>query len=140
MSELSINSALATAGLIFALLAAALHVFIFYLEAFAWEGEQARGIFGNTPEQARDTKFMALNQGFYNLLLAVEAILGALLGWLASGTLAGVGLALALFGTGSMLAAALLLFFTSKAHRGAAIKQGTLPCFAVVLMLIALVA
>ena len=37
-----------------------------------------------------------------------------------------------LFGTGSMLAAALVLALKSPAHRGAALKQGFLPMVAIV--------
>ncbi len=47
-------------------------------------------------------------------------------------TLPSAGLALLLFGVGSMLAAALLLFVTSPNKRSAAIKQGFLPLLAVV--------
>ena len=55
-------------------------------------------------------------------------IAGVVAYYLASPT---VGLTLVLFGTGSMLAAALLLFVTSPEKRGAAIKQGALPLVAV---------
>ena len=72
---------------------------------------------------------MAFNQGFYNLFLALEVFVGVLVYVFASPA---VGLALMLFGTGSMLAAALLLFITSPDKRSAAIKQGALPLFAVI--------
>ena len=71
---------------------------------------------------------MAFNQGFYNLFLAIEAFAGIAFYYLA---LRPVGLTLALFGVGSMLAAALLLFVTSPNKRSAAIKQGFLPLIAV---------
>ena len=111
-------------GMIAALLAAALHVFIFYIESFTWT-TRALSVFGMDRESAEATKEMAFNQGFYNLFLALQALAGV---FLASPT---VGLALALFGTGSMLAAALLLFVTSPDKRSAAIKQGALPFIAV---------
>ena len=117
-------------GMIAAFLAAALHVFIFYIESFAWT-TRALSVFGIDRESAEATKEMAFNQGFYNLFLAIEAFVGIAVYFLASPT---VGLTLALFGVGSMLAAALLLFVTSPNKRSAAIKQGVLPLLAVVIL------
>lgn len=114
-------------GMIAAFLAAALHVFIFYIESFAWT-TRALSVFGMDRESAEATKEMAFNQGFYNLFLAIEAFVGIAVYFLASPT---VGLTLALFGVGSMLAAALLLFVTSSNKRSAAIKHGFLPLIAV---------
>ena len=114
-------------GMITAFLAAALHVFIFYIESFAWT-TRALSVFGMDRESAEATKEMAFNQGFYNLFLAIEAFAGIAVYFLASPT---VGLTLALFGVGSMLAAALLLFVTSPNKRSAAIKQGLLPLISV---------
>ena len=114
-------------GMITAFLAAALHFFIFYIESFAWT-TRALSVFGMDRESAEATKEMAFNQGFYNLFLAIEAFAGIAVYFLASPT---VGLTLALFGVGSMLAAALLLFVTSPNKRSAAIKQGFLPLISV---------
>lgn len=115
-------------GMIAAFLAAALHVFIFYIESFAWT-TRALSVFGMDRESAEATKEMAFNQGFYNFFLAIEAFAGIAIYYLASRP---VGLTLAIFGVGSMLAAALLLFVTSPDKRSAAIKQGFLPLLAVV--------
>nr|WP_296533963.1 DUF1304 domain-containing protein [uncultured Actinomyces sp.] len=115
-------------GMIAAFLAAALHVFIFYIESFAWT-TRALSVFGMDRESAEATKEMAFNQGFYNFFLAIEAFAGIAIYYLASRP---VGLTLVLFGVGSMLAAALLLFVTSPDKRSAAIKQGFLPLLAVV--------
>ena len=41
-----------------------------------------------------------------------------------------------LFGAGSMLAAAVVLALKSPAHRGAALKQGSLPAIAVVCLVL----
>lgn len=117
------------AGLIFAAVAAFIHIYIFYLESIAWESERARAAFGTgSVEEARTTKFMAFNQGFYNLFLALLAIVG--IAAQAAGSSA-VGLTLAFAGTGSMLAAAAVLFIASAPHRGAAVKQGAFPLLAV---------
>ena len=102
-----------TAAMVLAVLAAALHVLIFYMESIAWEGPLARKTFGGTPEEARPHAFYAFNQGFYNLF-HVE-----------------LGAALILAGTGAMLAAAVVLALASAPHRGAAAKQGTFPLLAV---------
>ena len=115
-------------GMIAAFLAAALHVFIFYIESFAWT-TRALSVFGMDRESAEATKEMAFNQGFYNFFLAIEAFAGIAIYYLASRP---VGLTLVLFGVGSMLAAALLLFVTSPDKRSAAIKQGFLPLLDVV--------
>lgn len=124
------------AAAVFAGLAAALHIFIFYLESLAWEGETARKTFNTgTPEQARPFTFYAYNQGFYNLFLALQTIVGIAI-LLAGST--GIGAALILAGTGSMLAAALVLLLSSASHRAAALKQGTLPLLAVLATVVGL--
>lgn len=123
-------------GSVLALAAAALHVLIFALESLLWGTPRSQAVFGEqAPEEIAATRLMALNQGFYNLFLAVLAALGAIL--LLAGSTA-VGGALALAGTGSMLAAALVLLLASPAHRAAAIKQGTLPLLAVLALVIGL--
>ncbi|QPL06525.1 MULTISPECIES: DUF1304 domain-containing protein [Actinomyces] len=125
------------AGMVFAVLAAALHVLIFYMESIAWEGPLARSTFGGTPEEARPHAFYAFNQGFYNLFLALQALIGVALAALGH---TGVGAALMLAGTGAMLAAALVLGVSSAPHRVAAAKQGALPLLAVASTVVALLA
>lgn len=123
-------------GSVLALAAAGLHVVIFALESLLWGTPRSQAVFGQqSPEEIAATRLMALNQGFYNLFLAVLAALGAIL--LLAGSTA-VGGALALAGTGSMLAAAIVLLLASPAHRAAAIKQGTLPLLAVLALVIGL--
>ena len=124
-----------TAGMVFAVLAAALHVLIFYMESLAWEGPLARKTFGGTPEEARPHAFYAFNQGFYNLFLALQSLIGAALAALGY-TVAGAVLMLA--GTGAMLAAAVVLALASAPHRSAAARQGALPLLAVVCTIAAL--
>jgi len=122
-------------GLVLAALAAALHVFIFYLESVAWTSARARATFATTPEEAQVTKSMAFNQGFYNLFLALLAF-GGIIAFAAGSAV--VGLTLVLAGVGSMLAAALVLLVSSPDHRAAAVKQGLLPLLAVAGLAIAL--
>ncbi|WP_257210281.1 DUF1304 domain-containing protein [Actinomyces ruminis] len=131
-------NALLILGLVAAVLAAALHVLIFWMESIAWEGPLARKTFGGTAEQARPHAFYAYNQGFYNLFLAIEALTGAALMAVGSGTWQTAGTTLALYGVGSMLAAALVLALKSPAHRTAACKQGVFPLIAVVFLVLGL--
>ncbi len=123
------------AALIFAALAAVLHIYIFWMESLAWDGPQAKKTFGVPDSEREATRAFAFNQGFYNLFLAIAAIIGIIV------TTAGataVGLTLVLTGTGSMLAAALVLLLTSPSKRRAAITQGFLPLLAVIATVIGL--
>ena len=94
------------AGLIFAGLAALLHVYIWVMESLTWTTARTRATFGITEEEALATKELAFNQGFYNLFLAIVTVVGIVIGGLEYYDAA---LALILAGTGSMLAAALVL-------------------------------
>jgi putative membrane protein len=114
-------------AMILAVLAAGLHVYIWLLESFWWRG-RARAVFGTTSEQAEATRELAFNQGFYNLFLAVVSLVGV--GFLGAGNHP-VGAALVLAGTGSMLAAAVVLVSSDPTKRRAAITQGLLPLLAV---------
>ena len=116
------------AGLILAALAAVLHVYLFYLESLAWTSREARRIFRTTVQEAEQLRLLAFNQGFYNLFLALLVGIGAVVYATGSTT---VGLTLMLAGTGSMLAAAVVLALSSPAHRRAAVQQGTLPLLAI---------
>lgn len=116
-------------GLIFAGLAVVLHFFIFYLESFAWT-TKALSVFDMTPQSAEATREMAFHQGFYNLFLALIALVGILV---YSGS-PDVGSALIFSGVGAMLAAALLLFVSSPGKRSAALKQGIFPLLSLVFL------
>lgn len=124
------------AGMVFAALAGLLHVYIFWLESLAWGGARSRATFGvRSDADVETTRAFAFNQGFYNLFLAIAAILGIVLA--AAGAQA-VGVTLMLTGTGSMLAAALVLLFSSPDKRRAAVIQGLFPLLAVVSLIIGL--
>ena len=95
-----------TAGLIFAALAALLHVYIFVMESFTWTSPRTRATFGTTAEEAETTKLLAFNQGFYNLFLAIVTVIGIIA--VAMGHTA-VGASLVFAGAGSMALAAIVL-------------------------------
>ncbi len=122
-------------GLVFAGLAAALHVFIFYLESVAWTTPRARKVFGLSESEAVATRTLAFNQGFYNLFLALTVAVGIVL--VAAGATA-VGAALVLAGAGSMVAAALVLLLSSPEKASAALKQGVLPALGVMALVMGL--
>jgi len=119
------------AGLIFAGLAALLHVYIFVMESLTWTSPRTRATFGISEEEALATKELAFNQGFYNLFLAIVTVVGIVIGGFGHYAAA---CALIFAGTGSMLAAAVVLLVSSPDKARAAITQGTLPLIAIVLM------
>ncbi|GAA1943368.1 DUF1304 domain-containing protein [Microbacterium deminutum] len=126
---------------VFGALAALLHVYIFVMESVQWSQPRIWRRFG-VPDQATAdaTKPMAYNQGFYNLFLAIGAILGIVLFWAGGGDGAAAdvaGRALVLFSLGSMVAAALVLLTTGMKYLRAALIQGTLPLIGFVLFLFA---
>jgi putative membrane protein len=117
------------AGLALAGIAALIHVYIFYLESFAWTDRKTLATFGMTAQEAEAMRPMALNQGFYNLFLAIVTAVGIALA--ATGSTA-VGAALVFAGAGSMVAAALVLVVSDPSKRGAALKQGVVPLLGVI--------
>jgi len=131
-------------SLVAASLAALLHLYIFVMESFLWTTPRVRATFGITDDaQAEHTKPLAYNQGFYNLFLAIVTIVGVVL--VVAGGAGGAGsafeaspagTALLVAGTGSMLAAALVLLFSDRTKARAALTQGALPLVALVTLLI----
>ena len=65
------------ASLIFATIAALLHVYIFTMESITWTKPKTWKTFSITSQaDAETTKPLAYNQGFYNLFLAIGALIG----------------------------------------------------------------
>ena len=124
------------AALVFAALAALLHVYIFVMESLTWTTPRTRRVFGTGAQEAETTKLLAFNQGFYNLFLAIVTAVG-----IAAITMGHkqIGAALVFAGVGSMLAAAVVLLAASPDKARAAVTQGAFPLIAVALLVIALV-
>ncbi len=125
---------------VFGSLAALLHVYIFVMESVQWSQPRIWKRFGVPDQRTADaTKPMAYNQGFYNLFLAIGAIIGVVLIWAGGADSAGeiAGRALVLFTLGSMVAAALVLLTTGMKYLRPALIQGTLPLIGFVLFLFA---
>ena len=125
------------AGLVLAGVAALIHVYIFYLESFAWTEKRTLATFGMTAQEAEVTKPLALNQGYYNLFLAIVTGVGIVL--TATGSTA-AGAALVFAGAGSMFAASLVLVISDPTKRSAALKQGLVPLLGVISLVIGLAA
>ncbi|OBF57610.1 epimerase [Mycobacterium sp. 852002-53434_SCH5985345] len=123
------------AGLVFAALAALLHVYIFVMESLTWTSPRTRATFSTTAEEAETTKLLAFNQGFYNLFLAVVSGLGIAAIMLRHNA---VGAALIFAGVGSMAAAAVVLLLSAPEKARAAVTQGAFPVIAIVLLLLGL--
>ncbi|OBK23872.1 epimerase [Mycobacterium asiaticum] len=124
-----------TAGLVFAALAAVLHVYIWTMESLTWTSKRTRATFGTTPEEAETTKLLAFNQGFYNLFLAVVSGIG--IAALCMGH-RDIGAALVFAGVGSMAAAAVVLLISARDKARAAVTQGVFPALALVFLVIGL--
>ncbi len=125
------NLVLLIVAIVFAALAALLHVYIFVMESVLWTRPAIWKRFGlKSQEDAQTIKPMALNQGFYNLFLAIGVFVGFFL--LLHPTLHAAGAALVLFCCASMLAAALVLVISNPNMVRAAVTQGALPLLAVI--------
>ncbi len=119
-------------ALVFAGVAALLHVYIFVLESLRWEHPATRRTFGTTAEEAAVTAPLAYNQGFYNLFLAIGTAVGIAL----VDTNRDAGLALVLVGIGSMLAASLVLVVRDRSLARAAVVQGLFPALGLLALLL----
>src|ERR1700732_1410659 len=106
------------AGLVFAALAALLHVYIFTMESLTWTSRRTRATFGTTAEEAETTKLLAFNQGFYNLFPAIGTGIG--IAPIALGH-NGIGAVLVFAVVGSMAAAAVVLLASSPDKARAAL-------------------
>ena len=124
-----------TAALVLAGIAALLHVYIWTMESITWKQPATWKRFGVESQADADTNALfAYNQGYYNLFLAVVAIVGIVLvvadrdeaGW-----------ALVIAACGSMFAASLVLLSSSGSVRAAA-TQGTVPALAVLCAVLAI--
>jgi len=121
-------------SLVFAGLAAVLHVYFFFLESVAFRKPFAHRTFGVTDlAEVEVLAFPMLNQGFYNLFLAVGTgvgVIGVANGWVPQGT------TLVVFGCLFMVGAALVLLIARPRMARAAAVQGALPLLALLAALI----
>jgi putative membrane protein len=108
-------------GLVLVSIAALFHAYVFVLESLTWNTPRTRATFGvRSDEEARATRLLAFNQGFYNLFLAVGTEVGLVL--VVSGPRT-AGLAVIVFGAGSMAAAGAVLAVSQPKLIKAALLQ-----------------
>lgn len=123
-------------GFVFLLIAALIHVLIFRFESLSWSKPATWKRFGVASQSDADVvRPMAFNQGFYNLFLAVAIFVGTGI------VLAGhrdVGVAVALVGSLSMVAAASVLILSSPKLARAAVLQGAAPLLGSLLVIVGL--
>jgi putative membrane protein len=118
-----------------AVLAGIVHVYIFILESVIWTSPRVRRIFGvESDAAAQATRGLAFNQGFYNLFLAIGAILGVILVLTGSGA---TGWTLVVFSCACMLGASVILAGTGRRYLNSAFVQGTFPFIALLFAFIA---
>lgn len=122
-------------AIVFASLAALLHIAIFVMESVLWTRPAIWKRFGlKSQDEAQTIRPMALNQGFYNLFLTIGIVVGLLL--LPHAALDTAGLALIFFACASMVAAALVLVISQPKLARAALTQGLLPLLALIALVI----
>ena len=120
-------------AVVFALVAALIHVMFFVLESVVFRRPFAWRTFGIRSQQdAETTRDWALNQGFYNLFLAVGAAVGVLLATADDPATSGAGVGMVLLAMGSMLGAALVLLITKPAMLRGVVIQGVAPLVAII--------
>jgi putative membrane protein len=130
------NSALLVIGSTLIFLAAAFHVYVFFLESISWRTPKTWKTFGLPSQEHADIiRPMALNQGFYNLFLA----LGALVGLALLGVSTTVAVTLMLFAALCMVGAGVVLFFSIPTSRRAALLQALPPLVGSLLLVLAIV-
>ena len=66
------------AGTVLVVVVAVIHLYILWLEMFAWATPRGQAAFGTTAEFAQESKVLAANQGLYNGFLAAGLIWGAI--------------------------------------------------------------
>ncbi|MFN8284610.1 MAG: DUF1304 domain-containing protein [Chitinophagales bacterium] len=117
-------------SLIFATIAALIHVLFFLMESVFWMNPKVHKGFGvKSLEEAAQFKISFFNQGFYNLFLAIGVFAGL---FLLNGKIAVAGIALILFCCSSMLTAAIVLFFSKPGMLRGVFIQGLCPLIAII--------
>ena len=125
-------------GIVFASIAALIHVVIFFFESILWKRPAIWGRFGVKDDSDASTlQPMAFNQGFYNLFLAAGTIVGLIL--IAVPNFGGAGTALVIFALFSMLAASVVLISSNASLARAAVTQGAAPLLGLVFLLLSFI-
>lgn len=122
-------------GSVLIFLGAVFHVYVFILESVTWRSPKTWKTFGLPSQEHADIiRPIAFNQGFYNLFLSLGAGVGLVLLSINST----IGFTLMLFSALSMVGAGVVLFFSVKASRPAAIIQAGPPLLGVLFVVLGL--
>lgn len=129
-------TALLVIGLVLAAMAAVLHVAFFVLESVLFRLPVGRRIFGVRDENdSAPLRLFAVNQGVYNLGLALVVLVGIVL--TLSGDSWGIGIVVVIIGCAVMVLAGIALAVTApKRMLPIAIAQGGLPLLAIAALVI----
>lgn len=119
--------------LVAASIASLMHVGFFVLESLLWTRPAGRKVFQTTEAEAETVKFMAFNQGFYNLFLAVGAAVGVAL--LAVGR-TDAGRCAVIFACACMTGASVILATGGKRYARGVVMQGLPPLVALTALFI----
>ncbi|HEY9409717.1 MAG TPA: DUF1304 domain-containing protein [Jiangellaceae bacterium] len=109
---------------VFAVIAGLIHVGIFVVESVVFRRPQIHRRFLVAPEDVDVVRQWALNQGVYNLFLALGALGGVVVLAVGDET---VGRTLVLFSCGCMVAAGLVLLATERSLARSALVQAVPP-------------
>jgi putative membrane protein len=115
-----------------AALAGIIHIGFFVLESLLFTKPAGRKVFGASEADAETMKFLAFNQGFYNLFLAIGCFVGIAL--VTTGK-TDAGRALLFFTCASMVGAAAILATGGKRFIRGVIMQAAPPLVAIVTMI-----
>lgn len=120
-------------AIVFAVIAAVIHIAIFALESVLWAKPKIWRRFGLKSQADADVvEPMAFNQGFYNLFLALATVLGLfLLGW--GNPVAGKWVVLVALS--SMVLASVVLLITNRKLWSAVLLQGIAPLLGIAFLL-----
>jgi len=131
------NGVFLVLGAIFAGVAALIHVAIFVFESVLWSRPATWKRFGvRSQEDADVLRPMAYNQGFYNIFLALGAVVGILM--IGSESVRQGGIALTIFSLLSMLLASIVLVSSNPRLARAAMFQGLAPALGIVFLVLSL--
>ena len=116
---------------VFIAIAGAIHIYIFVMESVLWGKPKTNRIFGLSPQLAEQNRVFAFNQGYYNLFLAIGAILGVAFSFAGHPT---VGLTLMLCSSASMIGASLALLYSQPKLKRPALIQGLPPMLGLIFL------
>jgi putative membrane protein len=121
---------------IFAVISGLIHVLFFFVESIWFMRKKFYKRFLMSEADALVTKDLFFNQGFYNLFLAIMNFVGV---YVSIRYYAFIGYPFLLCGSGAMVGAGMVLFFTSKEMRVAALIQGLPPLVTFVYLILKII-